>query len=576
MLSFRDLRLLQKKNSDTNLPTIKVAIVGDSATQFLAIALKGCAIEKGYALDLYEADYAQIELQMLNPQSELHLFAPEFIIVFHSSQKLLEKYWRMDTNHKSSLADDRIGLVDQFCESTHAQIIYFNYPLIDDGVFGSYSSNVYHSFPCQLRLLNTKLIECCQRHKNLHICDLDSLQQINGRKWLFDSSIYTNSEMVLSIDALPYVASRCMDVIMSLKGKIKKCIILDLDNTLWGGIIGDDGLDKIQLGHGLGIGKCFTNLQLWIRQLELRGIIVCVCSKNDETIARLPFEKHPDMILKLDDIAVFIANWDNKADNIRHIQEILNIGFDSMVFIDDNPFERNLVRENVPEVTVPELPEDPSDYLEYLMSLNLFETASYNESDEKRNEQYRIEAQRTSYARSFTDETHFLQNLGMISKVENLTQYNIPRVSQLSQRSNQFNLRTVRYSESDLLHISQDDSYKGMVFYLKDKFGDNGLIAAVILHQEGIDTFFVENFFMSCRVLKRGMEYFILNEIVCQVRELGCGKLVGEYIPTQKNKLVENLFNELGFIQLTDAQQLLYELPIDGYENRITYVQKSM
>ena len=164
----------------------------------------------------------------------------------------------------------------------------------------------------------------------------------------------------------------------------------------------------------------------------------------------------------------------------------------------------------------------------------------------------------------------------MISKVENLTQYNIPRVSQLSQRSNQFNLRTVRYSESDLLHISQDDSYKGMVFYLKDKFGDNGLIAAVILHQEGIDTFFVENFFRSCRVLKRGMEYFILNEIVCQVRELGCRKLVGEYIPTQKNKLVENLFNELGFIQLTDAQQLLYELPIDGYENRITYVQKSM
>lgn len=182
---------------------------------------------------------------------------------------------------------------------------------------------------------------------------------------------------------------------------------MDLDNTLWGGVVGDDGWEGIQLGHGLGIGKVFTELQQWIKKLKNRGIILAVCSKNDEDKAKEPFLKNPEMVLKLDDIAVFVANWENKADNIRTIQQILNIGFDSMVFIDDNPFERNMVREHVPGVTVPELPEDSSDYLEYLYSLNLFETASYSAGDKDRTKQYQIEAQRVSAKNSYTNEKDF-------------------------------------------------------------------------------------------------------------------------------------------------------------------------
>lgn len=240
------------------------------------------------------------------------------------------------------------------------------------------------------------------------------------------------------------------------------------------------------------------------------------------------------MILKLDDIAVFMANWENKADNIRSIQRILNIGFDSMVFLDDNPFERNMVKENVPGVTVPELPEDPGEYLEYLYSLNLFETVSYSNADADRTKQYQVEAQRVSLQQSFTNEADFLKSLGMVSEVKGFDAFNIPRVAQLSQRSNQFNLRTVRYTEAEILSIENDESYKTFSFTLVDKFGDNGLICVIIMKKKNAKTLFIDTWFMSCRVLKRGMENFTLNTIVRYAKEYGFKYIIGEYLPTAK------------------------------------------
>ena len=235
-------------------------------------------------------------------------------------------------------------------------------------------------------------------------------------------------------------------------------MILDLDNTTWGGIIGDDGMENIQIGS-LGIGKAFSEFQYWIKKLKNRGIIVAVCSKNTESVAKEPFEKHPDMVLRLSDISVFIANWDNKVDNIRQIQSILNIGFDSMVFLDDNPFERNIVRENIPEICVPELPEDPANYLEYLYGLNLFETVSFSNEDSARTKLYQIEAERAKVQKKFTNEDDFLKNLEMVSVIEPFNKFNTPRMAQLSQRTNQFNLRTIRYSEADIERISKSKDY---------------------------------------------------------------------------------------------------------------------
>nr|WP_246200135.1 HAD-IIIC family phosphatase [Maribacter luteus] len=374
--------------------------------------------------------------------------------------------------------------------------------------------------------------------------------------------------MVLSIDILPNVAAKTLDLISTLNGKFKKCVILDLDNTTWGGIIGDDGLENIQIGS-LGIGKAFSEFQYWVKKLKNRGIIVAICSKNTESVAKEPFEKHPDMVLHLEDISVFIANWENKADNIRQIQSILNIGFDSMVFLDDNPFERNIVRENIPEICVPELPEDPADYLEFLYGLNLFETVSFSNEDSERTKLYQIEAERAKTAQKFTNEDDFLKNLAMVSTVAPFNKFNTPRIAQLSQRSNQFNLRTVRYSEADIERISKSGDYATFSFTLEDKFGDNGLICAIILQKENEDTLFVDTWFMSCRVLKRGMENFVLNTIVDYAKENGFHTIKGEYIPTAKNPMMKDHYPNLGF----DKDGTFFTLDVNHYQTKSNYIK---
>lgn len=571
MLTFKELRHNLKRDVK-NFPVLKVSLLGDTATQFLATAIRGEGIDRGYNIDLFEAEYNQVERQILDSTSDLYAHNAKYTIVFQSTHKLLEQYSLMSSSDWDTLADKRINFIHSICENVVGKIIYYNYPEIEDTVFGSYANKVIGSFAYQIRKLNFELMNIAQEYSNFFICDVAGLQNKFGRNFMFDPTIYISTEMVLSIDSLPYVASRTLDIISSIEGKFKKCLILDLDNTIWGGIVGDDGWENIQVGHGLGIGKAFTEFQEWIKKLKNRGIIVCICSKNDEDKAKEPFEKNPDMVLKMDDISVFSANWENKPDNIRTIQKILNIGFDSMVFIDDNPFERNIVRENVPGITVPELPEDPGDYLEFLYAQNLFETASYSSADKDRTKQYQVEAQRVSTAKRYTNESDFLKSLEMVSEVNGFTSFNIPRIAQLSQRSNQFNLRTIRYTENQISSIENNSKEKGFAFTLEDKFGDNGLIAVVILQEKEEKTLFIDTWFMSCRVLKRGMENFTLNTIVSWAKENGYKKIIGEYLPTLKNGMVSEHYPNLGFSKLDGMETAQWVLDVNDYKQRTCYI----
>ncbi len=571
------IELKKKLKADlSGYPYFKLAVVGDTATQLLCTAIRGMGVERGYNIDLLEAEYNQVERQLLDPTSDLYQFDADFIVIFQSTHKLGEHHSMLTTEQQATLADERISFLASVCENpalAGKKIIYFNYPEIEDTVFGSYANKVESSFTYQVRKLNYEIMRLSQQYQNLFICDIAGLQNKLGRDQMFAANVYTSTEMVLSIDALPYVASRVMDIVCAVKGQFKKCLILDLDNTVWGGVIGDDGLEGIQLGHGLGIGKAFTEFQMWVKKLKQRGIIICVASKNNEDTAKEPFEKHPDMVLKLDDIAVFQANWETKVDNIRTIQQILNIGFDSMVFLDDNPFERNMVRENIPGITVPELPEDPAEYLEYLYSLNLFETASYSNLDKDRTKQYQVEAQRVSLSKTFTNEADFLKSLNMVSTVSGFTKFNTPRVAQLSQRSNQFNLRTVRYTDADIEALANDPDVIDLSFTLEDKFGDNGLIAVVIMKPLDKETLFVDTWFMSCRVLKRGMENFTLNTMVESAQAKGYKKIIGEYLPTPKNKMVEQHYPNLGFEKVEGAETAQYALDVDAYQLRECYIE---
>ena len=548
VLNFSELKKNLKKDF-SQFPLVKIALLGDSPTQLLNLALKGYAFTHGWNTEIWEADFDQIERQILDPDSDLYQQPAEFILLFPSTQKLRTKFYQTKKESRASFAETQTAQWKMLCETiqqkSKAKILLMNYAPYDDGVFGSFASKTPLSFNRQLRAINVEFDKLSSEIKNLFIIDVNALQSNAGSETAFSSAININSGFVFHLDFLPRVALEICQVIGAIRGQIRKCLILDLDNTIWGGIVGDDGWENLQLGD-LGVGKAFTQLQYWAKQLKERGIILCVCSKNDETIAKEVFEKHPDMKLRLDDIAVFVANWETKVENIRFIQQVLNIGFDSMVFIDDNPFERNIVRQGIPEVYVPELPEDAAEYLSFLESLHLFETASLSEEDENRTKQYQEEAKRTHLQTAFENEDEFLESLNMEVTVSNFSGYNIPRVAQLTQRSNQFNLRTIRYTEEEIERIGKDDCYTGLAFSLSDKYGDYGLISVVILKKE-TDHLFIDTWLMSCRVLKRGMEQFVCNLIVEKANDVGVKKVIGEYIPTAKSGLVNNLLADSTF-----------------------------
>lgn len=570
MTEFKDLKKNLRKDN-TGHRSVRLAVVADTASQFLCMAIAGYGYERRVAFDIYEADYDQLDLQIFDPSSGLYAAAPQFIFLNTSTEKLLKEFNKKDRQAQEHFAEYVLArtrtYLDTLLSRTQAKVILNTYPEINDAVFGNFAGKTQSSFRYQLLKLNLLLMDAVREYPGVFLCDIASLQGQHGRAFSFDTKMYVNADIVYSLDFLPYVAKAVTDVVLSILGDFKKCLILDLDNTTWGGIIGDDGVEGIQIGY-LGIGKAFTELQSWARQLSRRGIILAVCSKNTDEIAREPFISHPDMVLRLEDIAVFVANWETKVDNIRHIQSVLNIGFDSMVFLDDNPFEREMVRSAIPTLTIPDLPEDPAEYLPYLRSLNLFETASFTGEDTERTKQYQVEAQRAQLQQSFASEHEFLASLNMLAHVAPFSRFTIPRVAQLTQRSNQFNLRTVRYTEEDVTRISESPSHLHLTFSLADRFGDHGLIAVVILEKQDDSTLFIDTWIMSCRVLKRGMEAFTLNTIVDLALFHNFDRIVGEYLPTPKNGIVKDHYESLGF----HRHGQLWSLPVKDYKNKEVFI----
>jgi len=570
-ITFQQLKKLSKTDASA-LPQYSLAVLGDCATQHLATALRGYGVSVGMRLNVFDADYDQIDAQVMAPDSELYRFAPQGVLLQMCTEKLQEAFYDRPPEARASFAEDTYARIRQIWSriGSHipATVLQCNFPLIDDGVFGQFGNKTEQSFLFQQRKLNYLLMQGCQEAKNTFLIDLDALQTALGRSTFADPKLYYVAKMPISLAALPAAAKLVVDVVRPLQGAVKKCLVLDLDNTLWGGVIGDDGLSGIQIGE-LGTGHAFSDFQKWLKELKNRGILLTVCSKNNEDTAKEPFEKHPEMVLRLEDFSMFVANWEDKARNIRTIQQALNIGMDSMVFLDDNPFERELVRTMIPEITVPELPEDPALYLQYLRGLDLFETASYSREDAGRTEQYREKAQRAAFEAAFQSYDDYLEALQMRASAAAFDPFHYPRIAQLTQRSNQFNLRTVRYTEAEIEALAQDDSRIGLYFTLKDKFGDHGLISVVVLEKQPEDTLFISEWLMSCRVLKRGMEEFIVDKILSVAAQQGFRRVVGEYIPTPKNAMVKDLYEQLGFARLENGR---FQAEVSGFPYHKTFI----
>lgn len=570
-ITFQQLKKLSKTDASA-LPQYSLAVLGDCATQHLATALRGYGVSVGMRLNVFDADYDQIDAQVMAPDSELYRFAPQGVLLQMCTEKLQEAFYDRPPEARASFAEDTYARIRQIWSRIGSRIpatvLQCNFPLIDDGVFGQFGNKTEQSFLFQQRKLNYLLMQGCQEAKNTFLIDLDALQTALGRGTFADPKLYYVAKIPISLAALPAAAKLVVDVVRSLQGAVKKCLVLDLDNTLWGGVIGDDGLSGIQIGE-LGTGHAFSDFQKWLKELKNRGILLTVCSKNNEDTAKEPFEKHPEMVLRLEDFSMFVANWEDKARNIRTIQQALNIGMDSMVFLDDNPFERELVRTMIPEITVPELPEDPALYLQYLRGLDLFETASYSREDAGRTEQYREKAQRAAFEAAFQSYDDYLEALQMRASAAAFDPFHYPRIAQLTQRSNQFNLRTVRYTEAEIEALAQDDSRIGLYFTLKDKFGDHGLISVVVLEKQPEDTLFISEWLMSCRVLKRGMEEFIVDKILSVAAQQGFRRVVGEYIPTPKNAMVKDLYEQLGFARLEHGR---FQAEVSGFPYHKTFI----
>ena len=550
MYSFRELQKACRLKVEG--PEEKVAVLGNCATQFFAAAIEGLGKLNGLNLSVCDADYNQIDAQLLDPASEVYAFHPDEIVLWLCTEKLYEEFLDIPFPERNRFAECILEKLEHWWDliAAHsgARIIQMNFTEIDDKAAGQLSCKVDSAFVFQLRKLNFLLQEAERKNSSVFPADLLAVQNRIGRKSFFSAPLYYSSKMPVSAGAMPAVAKTVVDVLLSIQGKIRKCIILDLDNTLWGGVVGDDGLAGIEIGE-LGKGHVFTNLQKWLKQLKDFGIILAVCSKNDENIAKEPFEKHPEMVLRPEDISVFVANWNDKASNIRLIRETLNIGLDSIVFLDDNPFERNLVREKLPGITVPELPEDPSEWLSFLQEENLFDTVSFTGAGSDRTKLYQAEFERKKLEQSFETIDDYLQSLEMLGSAGPFTPVSYPRIAQLTQRSNQFNLRTVRYTENEIQRIAEDDRYLTLSFSLKDRFGDHGLVSVVILEKKSAEELFLDTWLMSCRVLKRGMEEYVMNRIVQLAADHHFSRIAAEYIPTAKNRMVKDLCETMGFLR---------------------------
>jgi FkbH-like protein len=573
-LSFKQLKQLAARDASALAPK-RVALLGDCATQFLAKAIRGRGVHDGLDLTLFEADYDQIDRQAFDPNSELYAFRPDVIVIQMTAEKLAHHFGLCAPAARETFADAQLAhfqaLWSALLARTQAQLIFCNFAEIDDGIYGNAANKTRGSLRYQLRRLNLSLMDEAIQHARLSICDIASLQSLYGRERLSDRKMYYAAQLPIALELLPEVAKQVLDLVRVYDGHFKKCLVLDLDNTLWGGIIGEDGLEHIQVGE-LGVGRAFADIQAWAKQLQQRGVILAVCSKNDEALAKEPFLKHPDMVLRLEDIAIFVANWENKVDNLRAIREVLAIGLDAFVFLDDNPFERNMVRELLPEVCVPELPEDPTDWLDYLAKENLFEAPRGSDEDARRTQHYQLEHQRHVARTGFSTVEDYLESLEMVAVAAPFDAFQLPRVAQLTQRSNQFNLRTVRYTEPDLARLAAHEDHQTLYFSLADRFGDHGLVAATVLQRRTPDTWFIDTWLMSCRVLKRGLEAFVLGELATLARARGARWLVGEYLPTAKNGLVKTLFEDLGFAQHGEEWRLDLERfePAPGFIRKLT------
>jgi FkbH-like protein len=534
------------RDSLSSARPVRLAILSSCTTTHLIPSIRVGAFRRGVWADIYEAPYSMMTQELANPASGLHQFKPDVVL------------FSLDANYVAGSAgataqsaiDDMRRLWKMAKEIPGCTVIQQTLLPVLPRVAGSNEHRFFNSPNAILSAVNSALRSAAEED-GVHLLAIDEYSSRAGVAAWHDPTLWLRAKQEIHPGIAHIYGDLLGRLLATLRGKSYKCLVLDLDNTVWGGVIGDDGLDGIVLGQGNAVGEAHVALQRYAKRLAERGIILAVCSKNDEANARLPFERHPDMVLRSGDIACFIANWQDKATNLRTIAKTLNIGLDSLVFADDNPFERNLIRQELPMVAVPELPEDAALYVDAISDGGFFEALTLTSEDLARTQQYQANAERERMKDTTTDLAGYLGSLQMELHWSPFDSVGLSRITQLINKSNQFNLTTRRYTEAEVAAMMDNPGYLTLQLRLTDRFGDNGMIAVIIGRVQPGATLDLDTWLMSCRVLGRQVEEATLNLIVACAQSLDIRHVRGTYLPTAKNGMVKDHYGRLGFQQVS-------------------------
>jgi FkbH-like protein len=531
----------------SELTPFRLGIVGNGTIKHYVPSLVGSAVRHGIALECVVADYGQMAQEAIDPSSSLNRAGLDAILIALDFRGLPS---RGEGGNAEDFVADSLGLIDTlragFRANAKIPCIVQTIACPPEFLFGSLEGGLPDTLRWKLGEINRRIFEALVDSEDV-VLDIAALAETVGTGEWFSATQWNLGKYSFDAAYLPLYADHIGRLIASMRGKARKCLVLDLDNTLWGGVIGDDGLDGIVLGQGNATGEAHLELQRTALALRSRGIILAVSSKNEDATARSPFREHAEMLLKEDHIAVFQANWSDKATNLAAIARELAIGVDSLVFVDDNPVERELVRQSLPAVAVPEMPTNPALYARTLLAAGYFEAVAFSAEDRARAGYYQQNARRAQLREQIADIETYLTSLRMTIQFRPFDEVGRPRIAQLINKSNQFNLTTKRYSEADVAAIAADPSCFTLQVRLADAFDDNGMISVIICRPESADSWAIDTWLMSCRVLGRRVEHMVLREILQQARSRGISRVIGTYLPTPKNAMVEGHYEKLGF-----------------------------
>jgi len=584
LLKRRGLR--RKLSALEGLKEIRIAVLGGTTTNELVDLLEILLLNSGFRPTFYQSEYGRYyEDAVLEPES-IAAFKPDVVYV-HTCSLNIQSFPPVSCSENSlpGFVDAEMNRFRAIWRSLEAnvgcQIIQNNFELPTSALLGNLDAVSPGGVSRFIAELNRAIAAEAAANPRLLMQDLSAIAARIGMNQWFDPERWFSYKVANSVEGSFAIATSLNSVIQAIYGRSRKVLVLDLDNTLWGGVIGDDGADKIIIGRETPIAEAYTAFQEYCLRLRERGILLAVCSKNNDDIARSGFA-HPDSVLKLEHFSAFKANWEPKHENILEIARELNLGVDSFVFVDDNPAERAIVEAQIPGIAVPEVGSDVAKYAAILDAGRYFEPVSLGKEDLVRAKLYEENAQRAQLEQKFANYGEYLDSLEMTAEIDVFNPTYMERIAQLTNKTNQFNLTTRRYTLAEIESTVSGGQHIGIYGKLTDRFGDNGLISIVLGRIDGdSSTLHLDLWLMSCRVLKREMEIAMLDGIAERARDKGIGRLLGTYIPTAKNGMVKDHYEKLGFSPVVSSDtprgeqndSTTWSLDIVNYQLRSSHIR---